>query len=88
MEVSDTGPGISERDVAHLFEPFWQARAAGRGSAGLGLAIAKGIVEAHGGQIGVDTAEGRGSTFWFTLPLAAAQDRALSLAGTGAQAGR
>jgi signal transduction histidine kinase len=70
LEVADTGPGIPERHVAHLFEPFYQARQAGRNTAGLGLAIAKGIVEAHGGSIGVDTAEGRGSTFWFTLPLA------------------
>lgn len=69
IEVSDTGPGIPEQHLAHLFEPFYQARQAGRHSAGLGLAIAKGIVEAHGGRIGVDTAEGRGSTFWFTLPL-------------------
>lgn len=70
VEVADTGPGIPERHVGHLFEPFYQARQAGRNTAGLGLAIAKGIVEAHGGQIGVETAEGRGSTFWFTLPLA------------------
>jgi signal transduction histidine kinase/CHASE3 domain sensor protein len=70
IEVADTGPGIPERHVAHLFEPFYQARQAGRNTTGLGLAIAKGIVEAHGGAIGVDTAEARGSTFWFTLPVA------------------
>lgn len=69
-EVADTGPGIPEAHRSHLFEPFWQARQAGRHSAGLGLAIAKGIVEAHGGRIGVESSEGRGSTFWFTLPLA------------------
>jgi signal transduction histidine kinase len=74
VEVSDTGPGIPERHVAHLFEPFYQARQAGRNTAGLGLAIARGIVEAHGGDIGVDTAEGRGSTFWFTLPVALEDD--------------
>jgi signal transduction histidine kinase len=70
IEVVDNGPGIPERHVTHLFEPFYQARQVGRHTAGLGLAIARGIVEAHGGQIGVDTAEGRGSTFWFTLPVA------------------
>jgi signal transduction histidine kinase/CHASE3 domain sensor protein len=75
VEVADTGPGIPERHVAHLFEPFYQARQAGRNTAGLGLAIAKGIVEAHGGTIGVETAEGRGSTFWFTLPPAGAGEQ-------------
>jgi signal transduction histidine kinase len=75
-EVADTGPGIPERHVGHLFEPFYQARQAGRHTAGLGLAISKGIVEAHGGQIGVETAEGRGSTFWFTLPVAGAGQEA------------
>jgi signal transduction histidine kinase/CHASE3 domain sensor protein len=72
IEVCDTGPGIPEAHRARLFEPFYQARQAGRHSAGLGLAIAKGIVEAHGGRIGVETVEGRGSTFWFTMPLAPA----------------
>jgi signal transduction histidine kinase/CHASE3 domain sensor protein len=76
VEVVDNGPGIPERHVTQLFEPFYQARQVGRHTAGLGLAIAKGIVEAHGGQIGVDTAEGRGSTFWFTLPVAPAEVRA------------
>jgi signal transduction histidine kinase len=70
IEVVDNGPGIPERHVTHLFEPFYQARQVGRHTAGLGLAIAKGIVEAHGGEIGVDSAEGRGSTFWFTLSVA------------------
>lgn len=76
VEVADTGPGIPERHVRHLFEPFYQAREASRNTSGLGLAIAKGIVEAHGGRIGVQTAEGRGSTFWFTLPVATAAGEA------------
>jgi len=70
LAVDDTGPGIPDRHLSRLFEPFWQAQQAGRHGSGLGLSIAKGIVEAHGGRIGVDTVEGRGSTFWFTLPLA------------------
>jgi signal transduction histidine kinase len=89
VEVADSGPGIPEAHRRHLFEPFWQARQAGRHSAGLGLAIAKGIVEAHGGHIGVDSMEGRGSTFWFTVPLARrAEDLPPAPAGSGVNAGR
>lgn len=66
--IHDTGPGIRAEDVPHVFDRFWQARKTAREGAGLGLAIAKGIVEAHGGRIGVDSIEGHGSTFHFTLP--------------------
>lgn len=66
--VTDTGPGIPRDNLPHLFDRFWQARNASRSGAGLGLAIAKGIVEAHHGRIGVESAPGKGSTFFFTLP--------------------
>lgn len=69
FSVSDTGPGIPPEDVKHLFERFWQAKATRRGGAGLGLAIAKGIIEAHGGTIEVQSELGKGSTFSFTLPI-------------------
>jgi PAS domain S-box-containing protein len=68
ISVADTGPGIDEENRAHLFERFWQARQARRGGAGLGLAITKGIVEAHGGRIWVESEVGRGTTFHLTLP--------------------
>ncbi|MEO6525985.1 MAG: HAMP domain-containing sensor histidine kinase [Gemmatimonadaceae bacterium] len=68
FSVSDTGPGISPPDVPFLFERFWQGAREGRGSAGLGLAIARGIVEGHGGNIWVESEVGRGTTFFFTLP--------------------
>lgn len=69
--VADTGPGIPAVHVPHLFDRFWQAHRGGRRGAGLGLPIAKGIVQAHGGRIWVDTRPDRGSTFFFTIPAAA-----------------
>ena len=71
VTVRDTGAGIPTENLPHLFDRFWQAHGARRGGAGLGLAIAKGIVEAHGGRIWVESEVGRGSTFAFTIPLEA-----------------
>lgn len=70
--VADTGAGIPAKDVAHVFDRFWQAQKAGRRGAGLGLTIVKGIVEAHGGRIWVESGLGRGSTFFFTIPTTSA----------------
>lgn len=66
--VIDTGPGIPAEQLPHIFGRFWQAKAADRRGIGLGLAIAKGIVEAHRGRIWVESSVGLGSTFYFTLP--------------------
>jgi signal transduction histidine kinase len=66
--VSDTGPGIDERDLARLFDPYWSARRHKSAGTGLGLYISKGLVEAHGGRMGVESRVGAGSTVWFTLP--------------------
>ncbi len=69
--VQDEGPGISAQDRARLFQDFARLSAkptGGERSTGLGLAISRRVVEAHGGQIGVDSTEGRGAVFWFTLP--------------------
>ena len=70
--VRDSGPGIPEADVPHVFDRYWQTResAAAHLGAGLGLYIAKGIVDAHRGRIAVESAPGRGCTFWFTLQVA------------------
>jgi PAS domain S-box-containing protein len=67
--VRDTGPGIEREHLPRLFDRFWQARRGGRAGAGLGLAIAKNIVEGHGGQIWAESTPGQGSTFHFTLPV-------------------
>ena len=67
--VIDTGPGIPAEQLPHIFGRFWQAKSDHRGI-GLGLAIAKGIVEAHNGRIWVESHVGLGSTFYFTLPTA------------------
>jgi signal transduction histidine kinase len=71
FSVSDNGSGISPEQLPHVFDRFWQARHARRGGAGLGLAIAKAIVEAHRGRLWVESRVGAGSTFSFTLPVAA-----------------
>jgi PAS domain S-box-containing protein len=68
--VVDTGAGIAPDQLPHVFSRGWQARAGDKRGIGLGLAIARGLVEAHGGRIWVESASGRGSVFVFTLPLA------------------
>lgn len=65
--VADTGFGIAPEELPHLFERFWQARRYRRGGAGLGLAIARGVVEAHGSALAVESEPGRGSVFSFVL---------------------
>ena len=70
FSVSDTGPGIAPESLAHVFDRFWQAATrARRLGAGLGLPITKGIVDAHGGRIWVESKLGRGTTFFFTVPI-------------------
>lgn len=70
VSVKDTGAGMSEADLERIFEPYWQAQRTASLGAGLGLKIAKGIVEAHGGRIWAESALGQGTTFYFTLPVA------------------
>ena len=68
--ISDTGPGIPKENLAHIFTRYWQAQRTERMGAGLGLPIARGIVEAHGGEIRVESEMGKGTMFTFTMPLA------------------
>lgn len=74
LAVNDNGPGLSAEEAANVFERFYRVdqgrtREENGGGSGLGLAVARSIVEAHGGQIGVDSAPGQGAAFWFTLPV-------------------
>lgn len=71
IRVHDSGQGISSEDLPHIFNRFYRgdkARRDDQGETGLGLAIAKAIVQAHGGEIGAESEPGRGTTFWIDLP--------------------
>ncbi len=68
FSVQDSGPGISQDKIPLIFDRFWQAQATKKLGSGLGLFIAKSIVEAHQGQIWVESEEGKGANFIFTLP--------------------
>jgi PAS domain S-box-containing protein len=69
FSVQDTGPGILASDLPHVFDRFWQASQQGSHGIGLGLAIAKGLAEAHGGRVWVESEVGRGSRFSFAIPV-------------------
>ena len=75
VEVIDRGPGISDEHLPRIFEPYWRASPHRQTGLGLGLAIAKGIIEAHGTRIWVESRAGDGSRFCFTLPVPRATER-------------
>ena len=69
IEIQDTGIGVPSDKLQKIFEEFYQVEGNKHGGAGLGLAIAKHLVEEHGGKIWVESQIGKGSTFSFTLPV-------------------
>jgi signal transduction histidine kinase len=71
FSVRDPGPGIATEQLGRIFDRYWQARPASRKGSGLGLFISKRLVEAHHGEIWVESTLGRGSEFHFTLAPAA-----------------
>lgn len=75
VEVVDRGPGISDEHLPRIFEPYWRASQQRQTGLGLGLAIAKGIIDAHQSRIWVESRVGEGSRFCFTLPVARATER-------------
>jgi signal transduction histidine kinase len=68
--VIDRGPGIGDADLPHIFEPYWSAPRGGKKGLGLGLSIAKSIVDAHDGRMWASSDPELGTCFYFTLPLA------------------
>ncbi|MHB1223580.1 MAG: ATP-binding response regulator [Gemmatimonadaceae bacterium] len=72
FSVADTGCGIAPEHLGHIFDRFWRARETRRSGAGLGLAIVRGLMEAHGGSVTVESVPGVGTTFTCTIPAAPA----------------
>ncbi len=77
FEVADTGPGIEQQHLNRIFELFWQTKPTAHMGAGFGLAIAKAIVEQHGGRIWAESTPGIGTRFLFTLPQASGHEEQL-----------
>jgi signal transduction histidine kinase len=86
--VADSGPGIPKENLSDIFSPYWQAKRTERMGAGLGLPIAKGIVEAHGGRIWAESEPGLGSQFYFTLRVDRAREQDDALTTSAGSAAR
>ena len=70
FSVADTGTGIASEHIEHIFEQFYRVPGQEEKSGiGLGLSIVKEIIEAHGGKVGAESVSGKGSVFWFTIPV-------------------
>jgi signal transduction histidine kinase len=84
ISVEDQGPGIPAEDLSRIFDRFYRVKPGSpEAGVGLGLAIARGIIQAHGGRVGAESQVGQGTTVWFTLPVAEAPGKDTNR--TGAQ---
>lgn len=83
FDVVDTGPGIPPADLSRVFDRYWQAKKTASLGSGLGLTIARGIVEAHGGRIDVSSVPGEGTVFSFTIPLGMTGTTTMEVVATG-----
>lgn len=83
FDVVDTGPGIPPADLSRVFDRYWQAKKTASLGSGLGLTIARGIVEAHGGRIDVSSVPGEGTVFSFTIPLGMIGTTTMEVVATG-----
>ena len=81
--VLDTGPGLARESLPRVFDRFWKKETSGKKGTGLGLFIAKGIVDAHGGRIWVESEPGHGARFYFTLPGVEGAQHASSAVAAG-----
>jgi two-component system, chemotaxis family, sensor kinase Cph1 len=82
VTIADTGRGIAPKDLEHIFDRYWRRKTSEGGGTGLGLYIARGIVEAHGGRMWAE-ASSQGATFVFTLPLEPRRDDAGAIFSRG-----
>jgi len=69
VSVRDQGPGLAEEELKRVWERFYRVQGTSQSGLGLGLHICNMIIRWHGGQVGAQSSPGKGSTFWFTLPL-------------------
>jgi signal transduction histidine kinase len=73
FSIADTGPGIPEQELSNIWERYWQAEKKKASGIGLGLTIAKGLIEAHGTRMWAESKVGSGTTFYFTLPISSGE---------------
>lgn len=88
LRLADSGPGIPADELPHVFDRFFRGRNAGHAGSGIGLAVVRELVSAHGGSVSVDNLPGAGAVFTVNLPLAGGSRDAAAGAAAGTERGR